>query len=202
MSDTDAALVAVGTELRAAIDHLLRVEPEAEGLDGALRIAQILTSAIRELPTVVPPADGLHRRGSTTRNPIDGKANPVAPPVALRIALGENGKHAEGEVTFGSAYSGKPGYVHGGWIAAVFDQLMGYGKLVPALTGTLTVKYRTPIPLDTEVRLWAELQKADGRRRHVHGTMHVGDDLAAEAEALFIIPKDSPEHDEYPLSPS
>src|SRR5687768_538731 len=47
-------------------------------------------------------------------SPIIGLANPLAPP--LRIEFGED--RVICRVTFGSAYEGPPGHVHGGYIAA------------------------------------------------------------------------------------
>ena len=60
----------------------------------------------------------------------------------------------KGTVTFGSAYEGPPGHVHGGYVAAAFDELLGMTQSLggmPGMTGTLTVRYRRPTPLRTEL---------------------------------------------------
>src|SRR5262250_3653571 len=85
------------------------------------------------------------------QSPLIGLANPLAPPVRL-AKTGE--RTAEGRVRFGSAYEGPPGCVHGGYVAAAFDEVLGYAETfsgAPGMTGTLTVVYRTPTPLHTEV---------------------------------------------------
>ena len=66
--------------------------------------------------------------------------------------------HALGLVRFGSAYEGPPGHVHGGFVAAAFDEVLGYVQSLggrPGMTGTLTVRYRSPTPLYTELRFEA-----------------------------------------------
>jgi hypothetical protein len=54
------------------------------------------------------------------------------------------------------------------------------------MTGTLTVKYRSPTPLHSELRLAGRLVQVDGRKILTAGTLHAGDRLCAEAEAVFI----------------
>ncbi len=53
---------------------------------------------------------------------------------------------------FDWAYEGPPTCVHGGVIAEVFDEVLGAANIVAgvrAMTGTLTVRYRKPTPLNT-----------------------------------------------------
>src|SRR5687768_7534483 len=47
-------------------------------------------------------------------SPLMGRANPLAPPIELERA----DDMVRGRVTFGSAYEGPPGCVHGGYVAA------------------------------------------------------------------------------------
>jgi acyl-CoA thioesterase FadM len=56
----------------------------------------------------------------------------------------------------------------------------------PGMTGTLTVKYRKPTPLNTELRFEAFTHRTDGRKVIAHGTCHAGDELTAEAEGVFV----------------
>jgi acyl-coenzyme A thioesterase PaaI-like protein len=101
----------------------------------------------------------------------------------------DDGENAVGLVTFGAPFEGGPGCVHGGLVAAVFDQLLGYllvSRNIGALTGSLTVKYRAPTPLHRELRLVAKLDRMDGRKRWVSAQCFAGDQLTAEAEGLFI----------------
>jgi hypothetical protein len=82
------------------------------------------------------------------RSPLVGLANPVAPP--LRLDPNPETRIVLGGVTFGNAYEGAPGCVHGGHVAAVFDEALGMACIfsgVPGMTGEITVSYRKPTPI-------------------------------------------------------
>lgn len=55
-------------------------------------------------------------------SPLVGPLNPLAPP--LHLQPHEDGVSAT--ATFGAAYEGPPGCVHGGFIAASFDEVLGF----------------------------------------------------------------------------
>ncbi len=118
-------------------------------------------------------------------SPVFGLANPTAPPLTMTMEEGR----AVGTATFGVAYEGPPGHVHGGWVAASFDEVLGMVQSAsgnPGMTGTLTVKYRRPTPLYREVRFEGVLDRVEGRKIFTSGSLWAGDMLCAEAEAVFI----------------
>jgi acyl-coenzyme A thioesterase PaaI-like protein len=120
------------------------------------------------------------------RSPLIGLANPLAPPVTI-AKTGE--RTAEGCVTFGSAYEGPPGHVHGGFVAAAFDEVLGFVQSLsgrPGMTGTLTVRYLEPTPLHTPLRFTAEYLRSEGRKLYTEARVHAGDVLCAEAEGIFV----------------
>lgn len=122
-------------------------------------------------------------------SPVVGPLHPLAPPVRLWRALGETGGELHGEVTLGAAYNGPPDCVHGGVIAEVFDEMLGcmcVTKGLGGFTGTLTVVYRTPTPLNTPLTLRAWHDRTEGRKIFAKGTIHVGETLCAEAAGIFI----------------
>ncbi|WP_024804272.1 hypothetical protein [Nocardia sp. BMG51109] len=62
---------------------------------------------------------------------------------------------AHGTVTFPLPYEGPPGLVHGGFLAVFFDCVVQHQNCAAGLAGktrTLTVTYRRPTPLLTELR--------------------------------------------------
>ncbi|MDG2027452.1 MAG: PaaI family thioesterase [Acidimicrobiales bacterium] len=123
-------------------------------------------------------------------SPVVGPLNPVSPPVRLWRAIGETGGELHGEAKLGDAYNGPPESVHGGVIAEVFDELLGclcVSKGIGGFTGTLTVVYRSPTPLNTPIRLRAWHDRTEGRKVFAKGTMYDGDTLCAEAEGIFIL---------------
>jgi acyl-coenzyme A thioesterase PaaI-like protein len=120
------------------------------------------------------------------QSPMIGLANPLAPPIRIE-QTGE--RSAVGSVSFGAAYEGPPGSVHGGYIAAAFDEVLGYVQSLsgsPGFTGTLTIKYRSPTPLHTALEYRCELNQQEGRKIFAGGQAFAGDRLCAEAEAIFI----------------
>ena len=124
-------------------------------------------------------------------SPIAGILNPVAPPVRLEVVDGVDGAPPEIAATayFDYPYEGPPSCVHGGVIAATFDEILGAANMVsgnPGMTGTLTVRYRKPTPLRSELRLEARFVRREGRKIHTWAGMYHGDVLTAEADGLFI----------------
>lgn len=124
--------------------------------------------------------------GSFDHSPIMGLSNPLAPPIRFDASTKDR---IIGHVTFGAAYEGPPGCVHGGFIAAAFDEVLGLAQSLggtPGMTGRLTIHYRSPTPLHTELRMEGDLVRVDGRKTICSGRILAGDVLCAEAEGLFI----------------
>jgi acyl-coenzyme A thioesterase PaaI-like protein len=120
------------------------------------------------------------------QSPLIGLANPLAPP----IVIGQSGEQsATARARFGSAYEGPPGSVHGGFVAAAFDEVLGFVQSLSGkggFTGTLTVRYRQPTPLHTDLYFEATIVRIEGRKIFTEGRLYAGDVLTAEAEAIFI----------------
>jgi acyl-coenzyme A thioesterase PaaI-like protein len=128
---------------------------------------------------------GGDEHASFEHSPFLGRANPLAPPIYLQDIDGV----VHGRAIFGSAYEGPPGCVHGGYVAGAFDELLGATQSLsgsPGMTGTLTVRYRSPTPLHQELHFVGELLRVEGRKIFTEGRLYVGDRLCAEADAVFI----------------
>ena len=124
------------------------------------------------------------------RSGITGRSNPLAPP--LHLEMGEDGV-TRGHATYGAAYEGPAGCLHGGFVAAAFDDLMGFAQMASGragYTGTLTVKMLRPTPLYKRIDYDASFDRIDGRKIYVSARSWDGDEQLAEAEILFIAPKD------------
>ncbi|GIU83968.1 MAG: hypothetical protein KatS3mg008_0743 [Acidimicrobiales bacterium] len=118
-------------------------------------------------------------------SPVIGRANPLAPPLDLWERDGE----VHGRVRFSVAYEGPPGHVHGGYVAAVFDELLGAAQSLsesPGMTGTLTVRYRRPTPLEVELAMRGRISRVEGRKIFTVGELRAGDQICAEAEGIFV----------------
>jgi acyl-coenzyme A thioesterase PaaI-like protein len=121
------------------------------------------------------------------RSPLVGLANPLAPP--LELDPDPEAATIEGRVRFGRAYEGAPGCVHGGFVAAVFDEALGMacafsGK--PGMTGEITISYRKPTPVQTPLRVTARMDRMEGRKIYNSGELYAGDTLLARSTGIFI----------------
>lgn len=118
-------------------------------------------------------------------SPLIGIANPLAPPMTIR----EEDGIIVAEVVFGQAYEGPPGCVHGGYVAAAFDELLGATQSLsgaPGMTGTLTVRYESPTPLKTLLRMEGRLVGVERRKIFTEGTIIVDGRVTATAKGIFI----------------
>ena len=173
-----ASTSASADQLLALAEHLDRATDRMPA--GALPGGPGAEDGIAEAALVVHQPDRLDER-----SPFVGRANPVAPPLRLAVVDG----HIEATVTFGRSYEGPPGYVHGGFVAGIFDEALGAAQAFSGragMTGRLIVHYRSPTPLDTELRLRADMDSVDGRKIFCRGTLWAGERVCAEAEGLFV----------------
>ncbi len=182
-------------QLRRIINRLALVRPPADASRAAAEAASAFADRLdgmraRDSAWQVSEA-GLEPRDFVEHSPLSGRSNPLAPPMFVHLDDREDGSYeVAGTVTFGSAYEGPPGHVHGGMVAAMFDELLGFAQLSAGFTGSLTVRYRKPTPLHRELAVRAWQERADGRKRIIKGTCHLDGVLLTEAEGLFIAPRD------------
>ena len=118
-------------------------------------------------------------------SPFVGALNPLAPPISASFVEGA----VVGDVIYTDPYEGPPGCVHGGFIAAGFDEMLGFAQSLsgqPGMTARLLVSYRSPTPLHQPVRYEGRVERIEGRKIFTVATLHHGDTLCAEAEGLFI----------------
>jgi acyl-coenzyme A thioesterase PaaI-like protein len=133
----------------------------------------------------------LHRTGEALRRIVHRLHASPAPDAELAAAADELERLAARLDAFpnGAAYEGPPGCVHGGFVAAAFDEVLGSTQSLagrPGMTARLIVNYRSPTPLQTELRFVGRVVRVEGRKTFTEGTVHAGDRLCAESEALFV----------------
>jgi acyl-coenzyme A thioesterase PaaI-like protein len=131
-----------------------------------------------------PPADG----DSMDHFPdcvVSGLANPMG----VAISVHREGDDAVATVSLGAAFGGAPGRAHGGIVAAIFDDVMGFVLSMistPAFTGRLCVDYLAPTPVGEDIEFRARLDKREGRKIFIVGeASHAGVQCAA-VQGLFI----------------
>lgn len=133
----------------------------------------------------------LHDLSFNDRSLFRGRSNALSAGLKASVTALEDGRAAiEARVTCNQLYEGPPHGVHGGYVAGMFDDVLGSTiRLVDgpsAVTGTLEVKYRKVTPLDAELHFVAWVHHTSGRRIQSKATCHANGVLTAEAEALFI----------------
>lgn len=192
-----AAARAVGEELRRVIDRLTGTSAPPDVLEQAVTRLREVEALLRPFDSVrryegSSEASGLtHDRAFFDWSPQLGLANPLAPPIYASVEEGV----IVGRARFGIAYEGPPGCVHGGYIAAAFDEVLGLTQTLSGrmgMTGTLTVRYRRPTPLNADLRFEGRVESVQGRKVTTRGRLLAGEELTAEATGLFIAI--SPEH--------
>ncbi|TMK85842.1 MAG: PaaI family thioesterase [Actinobacteria bacterium] len=117
---------------------------------------------------------------------VSGDANPMG----LDVQFFREGDEAVSRVVLGPAFEGAPNRAHGGVVAAVFDDLMGFVLTIhesPAYTAELTVRYRRPTPVGEQIEFRARLVDRRGRRLQIEAEAIDSDGTKiATATALFI----------------
>ena len=192
----------LATAMREVIDLLVSTTASREELADAADELEGLAATLRALPTGqtylgfsesanagqevagLSPGDP-EWSAFFDHSPFIGLANPLSPPMTLEYS----GERVLGTVTFGSAYEGPPGCVHGGYIAAVFDELLGSTQSLSGsqgMTAHLGIDYRRPTPLHVPLRMEGWFDRSEGRKIYANATIHADGVLTAEASGLFI----------------
>ena len=121
-------------------------------------------------------------------SPIVGPRNPISPLAEFDHSEGE----VSGRVTLGAPYTGPPRSVHGGVIALLLDELLGYTGVaneLGAFTGTLQIRYLALTPIGEPLELAARVARSEGRKVFIEGEILHQGRRTAEAEGIFIRPR-------------
>lgn len=116
---------------------------------------------------------------------VSGAQNPMG----IAMTAHREGDEMVADVLLGAAFEGAPGRSHGGIVAAIFDDVLGYLTSLtktPAFTGSLTVNYLAPTPIGQPVQFRARVTGREGRRMFTEADAHVDGQVIATATATFI----------------
>ena len=192
----------LATAARNMSDAIMKLSASVEVVNELTAKVQEVEQLMREHPfagksgtSLAPRADGSYGVGSSflDRSPLIGSMNPIAPPIVIEIQHPSAGEHSTarvvGKVSFADVFEGPPGCVHGGFIAAAFDEVLGITQSLtgnPGMTGQLTVRYSSPTPLNADLVFEGRIDRIEGRKIFTVATLMNGETKCAEAEALFI----------------
>lgn len=184
-----AVAAGLADSVRGLIEATVVTEVGAEPIAEAMRHIEMAREILAA--EQLPGAFGIRFNSDGTKrnwgNAVLGLRNPVAPPVEIGYEDGLTW----GEADLGPAYEGPAGLVHGGIIAAILDQVLGSAAEnagAPGMTGTLTMRYRRGTRLGP-IRAEARLDRVEGPKSFVTGTLSTDEGICVEAEGVFILPK-------------
>lgn len=130
------------------------------------------------------------RRAYMNASPLRGERNPTAPPLRMVPGQRDDGKAClDGEVVMGRRFEGPPHGVHGGFVAALFDEALGATQGLVRSTGmtaVLKVRYRRVTPIGRPLHIHAWVHEQRGRRLIARATCESEGKLTADAEGIFI----------------
>jgi len=93
-------------------------------------------------------------------------------------------------IWFGPETEGPPGHAHGGSIAAVMDEVLGlvaWAAGYPIVVGTLSIRFRSMLPLEKVVTVEGKVIAVEGRKVRVEGRIYCRKTVYAEAECLCVV---------------
>jgi acyl-coenzyme A thioesterase PaaI-like protein len=178
--------------LTDSIRRLVQAGIQSGADEATIREAQSLVdAAVEKLGGVGRPEQvrlAVGNRPVVWGNPVTGFRNAIAPPLVVH-------EDPDGlwwsEFELGEQYQGPPGWVHGGVLAMVLDQLLGEaasdGLTKPLFTGTITLRYLRGTPLG-RLKAEAAIERTDGYKTFVSGHMSDAAGKTVEAEGIFIKP--------------
>lgn len=183
----------MGSPKHRLADEVRRLLEAVALLDPVADVGELTEQVSRAADTAasLPALGGLAATGQALeeRSPLSGRANPLAAPMTITV----DGDVTRGTAVYGAAYEGPEDTLHGGFVAAAFDDLLGVAQMASGsagFTGTITVKMRRPTPLRTRIDYQAGVREVRGRKITCWGKSFADGELVAEAECLFVTPKD------------
>ena len=182
-------------ELAAVLRKLLAYFPTSALADAELRpLRPLLERASERLAAAgrapaTEPARTLYTGMENFQDtgPIVGLSNPIAPPLEAEVDVAAGVVRAR--AAFSAAYEGAPGLLHGGILAAAFDELLGLATVFSGgagMTRDLHVRYLRPTPIRTELTFTARLDRSEGRRLFVVADVEAKGVRTAEADGVFV----------------
>ena len=188
----------VADSARSLITALRRADAPTETLERAAALVAEAASLLADHQVDGMPMQGRIGPGGPGGNdpgrdpkrffpysPVVGPLNPIAPPIDFTFTDGR----MRASANLGAQYNGPPGMVHGGIIALVFDELLGATNVCHGLggfTGTLSIRYERPTPVEADLTLEAWIDRTEGRKVFTAGTISFNGEVTARAEGIFI----------------
>jgi acyl-coenzyme A thioesterase PaaI-like protein len=108
---------------------------------------------------------------------------------AVKYFVRESDKQLFGKVFFGKGTQGPPGNAHGGAMAAVLDEAMGFSAWITGQTvvaAKIEIEFFQMLPVNTVVTVEAWVESVEGRKVKTKGKIYKGNRIFSSSEGLFI----------------
>ena len=191
------ARIAVATQLRQISHDLMRGDhdpDELHALAGRLGVEAELLAAppdrVRDrLRFDDPESMPVPGQGEPFFNAPDRPFSGVGTPWSVPMHVVREGDRAVTELVLGPAFEGAPLMSHGGIVAGIFDDLLGFLLVLQgtvAFTAYLTVNYHQATKLGELLRFEAWVDRVDDKKLFLSAECHSGGQLITSSNGLFI----------------
>lgn len=173
---------------RELVDAVGLTAVDAAAVEAARDEVERVTAALRERARPHPLRTRLPGGSEEVAGVTEFVTRPTSafhPVLPMRF----NGERLTATWTASAAHEGPPDHLHGGVSAWHLDALLGsLANLVagPAVTATLEVRYRRPVPVGVPLELAATPERVSERRTVVAGTIAAGGETCVEGRGVFV----------------
>jgi acyl-coenzyme A thioesterase PaaI-like protein len=172
-------------ELNRVLDALAVTRPGADLLESGRLVVHRLAGQLEALPTL--PDNPCAAAYSPDNVRLQPSERGLVPTLHIRS---ETDRELTGRVVFSPRFAGTAA-VHGGAISLFFDDFLGRlanhsSVRTLARTAYLHIDFRHLTPLSTELLCDAWVERAEGRKRVLRGTVRHDEKVVAQAEGLWI----------------
>jgi acyl-coenzyme A thioesterase PaaI-like protein len=181
-----------GPDYGRFIDAVRALQDHARAVDAPDEVISEAADLIEKAGELLSPFDADEwTTPSGRRMDLPMRGNILSIP--MKVRKGDDGR-IHGTIRFRRFHLGRNGAVHGGEVAHAFDSVLGLASAI--LTGGprqrtayLHINYRQVVPIEKELQIDAGIERVEGRKIFVSGTLSDGDTVLTESEALFVLLK-------------
>jgi acyl-coenzyme A thioesterase PaaI-like protein len=179
-----------GPDYGRFIDAVRTLQDHARAVDAPDEVITEAADLIEKVSELLAPFDTDEWQSpSGRRMDLPNRGNVLAVPT--KMSKTPDGR-IRGWARFRRFHLGRNGAVHGGALGLLFDSVLGMTSAV--LTGGpyqrtayLHIDYRNIVPIEKQLQVDAGIDRVDGRKIFVSGSLRDGDTLLTEAQALFVL---------------
>lgn len=181
-----------GPDYGRFIEAVRTLQDHARAVDAPDEVISEAADLIEKVSDLLAPFDTDEWSSpSGRRMDLPNRGNILAVPMSMSKT--DDGR-LRGWARFRRFHLGRNGAAHGGALGLLFDSVLGMTSAV--LTGGpyqrtayLHLDYRSIVPIDKQLQVDAGVDRVDGRKIFVSGSLCDGETLLTEAQGLFVLLK-------------